>query len=391
VRHFNDWEDQAARPGEDPRRDRRNIGEGSLQVLFRRWKVVLPGAILLAALVLALTPELGPLGGSAPDSGAASASAGGASQALASSVGSAGSQAPGVARAAVPTPTALPTPIPTPTPSAIRPLAIPTMPPVENRLAAPVRKLDAVDPRPTTDHVVVVDGATGAVLYGENAFEPIAPASLTKIMTAILGLEYGILDEPVKIDVVAATMTESTLMGLEPWFDVTMEDLLYGLMLPSGNDAALAIGRHISGSDAAFAELMNQKAEWLGLESTHFVNPHGLDEPRHYSSPYDMVMMARYAMQYPKFREIVVAPSYNISRSNIAYTIYNLNPLLGAHPDADGVKTGFTDDAGRALVGTAERNGHRVYVAFMRSEYGTAYDGRLLLDWAFNSFIWPDD
>jgi serine-type D-Ala-D-Ala carboxypeptidase (penicillin-binding protein 5/6) len=265
------------------------------------------------------------------------------------------------------------------------------MPPVQDRLAAPVRKPDAVNPEPTTDHVVVVDGASGAVLYAENAFEPVAPASLTKIMTAILGLEYGILDQPVKIDVVAATMTESTLMGLEPWFDVTMEDLLYGLMLPSGNDAALAIGRHVSGSDAAFAELMNQKAEWLGLKSTHFVNPHGLDAPRHYSSPYDMVVMARYAMQYPKFREIVAAPSYAISRSNIAYTVYNLNPLLGAFPEADGVKTGFTDDAGRALVGTAERNGHRLYVAFMRSDAGTAYDGRLLLEWAFNSFTWPDD
>jgi D-alanyl-D-alanine carboxypeptidase len=398
VRQFNDWDDQATRPAAYSRHDRRDVaGEGSIQVLLRRWKIVLPGAILLAALILVVFPDSNPLEGSGSSSPAgqaqqgnvAAAPTGSGSQAPAAGTGPAAAQSAN--RPAQPAPTAAPTVVPTPTPSAIRPLAMPTMPPVENRPAPPVPKPGITDPSPTTDHVVVVDGASGAVLYGKNAFQPIAPASLTKIMTAILGLEYGVLDEPVKIDVVAATMTESTLMGLEPWFDVTMEDLLYGLMLPSGNDAALAIGRHVSGSDAAFAELMNQKAEWLGLQSTHFANPHGLDEPRHYSSPYDMVVMARYGMQYPKFREIVAAPRYDISRSNIAYTIYNLNPLLSALAEADGVKTGFTDDAGRALVGTAVRDGHRVYVAFMRSDAGTAYDGRLLLEWAFNSFIWPDD
>jgi len=138
-------------------------------------------------------------------------------------------------------------------------------------------------------------------------------------------------------------------------------------------------------------ELMNEKARWLGLNNTHFADPHGLDAPDHYSSPADMVEMARYAMQYPEFRQIVRSKSYDIQESNISYTIFNVNPLLGEYPGLDGVKTGFTDDAGKALVATAVRNGHRVYVAYMRSQDGAMADGTLLLDWAFDSFIWPQD
>jgi D-alanyl-D-alanine carboxypeptidase len=237
--------------------------------------------------------------------------------------------------------------------------------------------------------VIVVDGDSGTILFQRNAFDPIAPASLTKIMTAILGIEYGNLSEHVHVDVDAQSLTDSTVMGLEPWFDVTLEDILYGLMLPSGNDAALAIARYVSGSDAAFVQLMNQKASWLGLRATHFANPHGLDDPDHYSSPYDMVVMARYGMQYPTFRKLAAARWYNIRESNISYTITNLNPLLGTYPGADGVKIGYTENAGRSIVATAVRNGHRVYVAFMKSEAGLVPDATTLLDWAFNSFTWP--
>lgn len=261
---------------------------------------------------------------------------------------------------------------------------------VANWAPPPERKAGTADPNPSTWHVVVVDGDSGAILFERNAFEPIAPASLTKIMTALLAIEQGNLADKVKVDVDARTMVDSTVMGLEPWFDVTLEDLLYGIMLPSGNDAALAIGRHVAGSDAAFARMMNDKASWLGLYATQFQNPHGLDEPGHYSCPYDMAMMARHAMQYPEFRKLAAARSYDVRGSNIGYTIYNLNPILNSYPGADGVKVGYTDDAGRSIVASAMRDGRRVYVAFMRSEAGLVADTTLLLDWAFGSFAWPD-
>ncbi len=284
---------------------------------------------------------------------------------------------------------ATPAATPTPTPSAIRPLAAPTAPPVVATAPAPVRKPGAPDPNPSTNHVIVVDGDSGAILFERNPYERVAPASLTKIMTAILGIEYGNLSEHVHTDVDARTLGDSTVMGLEPWFDVTLQDILYGLMLPSGNDAALAIARYVSGSDEAFVTLMNEKAAWLGLKNTHFANPHGLDNPDHYSSPFDMVVMARYGMQYPVFRKLAAARSYDIRESNISYTIYNLNPLLGNYPGADGVKIGYTDNAGRSIVATAVRNGHRVYVAFMRGKDALAPMASGLLDWAFNSFEWP--
>jgi len=280
------------------------------------------------------------------------------------------------------------TPTPAPTPCCIRPLVAPTAPPVDHLGRGPTRKPGTPDPNPSTWHVIVVDGDSGAVLFNRNGYDPIAPASLTKIMTAILGIEHGNPKEHVKVNVSAKDFQDSTLMGLEPWFDVTLEDLLYGLMLPSGNDAAVAIARYVAGSEGVFVQLMNQKAAELGLKSTHFANPHGLDMPDHYSSPYDMVTMARYAMQYPLFRELAAAKSYTISESNIAYTIENLNPVLWAYPGADGVKIGFTDNSGKSIVASATRNGHRVYVAFMRSEAGLVPDTVALFDWAFSSFEW---
>ncbi len=291
-------------------------------------------------------------------------------------------------RQATPAPQPRPTPAPTPDP-AIRPLSIPMAPPIIDYGPAPVRKPGTPDPDITTDHVIVVDGDSGAVLFQRNAYQPIAPASLTKIMTAILGIEHGRLSDKVKVDVDAGSMAGSSLMGLEPWFDVTFQDLLYGLMLASGNDAALAIGRYVATTDEKFVKLMNEKARSLGLRCTRFANPHGLDAPGHYSCPADMVTMSRYAMQYPEFRKVVATRSYEVLGSNIDYTIDNLNPILNAYPGADGVKTGDTDNAGKCLVATASENGHRIYVAFMRSEAGTAYDGARLLNWAFNSFEWP--
>ncbi|HEX2924399.1 MAG TPA: D-alanyl-D-alanine carboxypeptidase family protein, partial [Chloroflexota bacterium] len=283
--------------------------------------------------------------------------------------------------------TAVP-PTPTPTPSTIRPFAVATARPVAKGPIIPSRKQGTPDPSPTTDHVIVVDGTSGEILFQRNAFEPIAPSSLTKIMTAILGIEHGPLSNFVPIDVNARDFSDSTVMGLEPGLHLTMRDLLYGLMLPSGNDAAVAIARYVAGNEDTFVWLMNVKAKELGLHCTHFANPHGLDNPDHYSCPADMVTMARYGMQYEEFQKLAAAKTYDIRQDNISYTVSNLNPLLWSYPGADGVKIGYTDNSGRSMVASATKNGHRVYVAFMRSEAGLGPETTALMDWAFSSFDW---
>jgi serine-type D-Ala-D-Ala carboxypeptidase (penicillin-binding protein 5/6) len=174
--------------------------------------------------------------------------------------------------------------------------------------AAPVFRGGAAAPAVAAVAAVVVDEASGAVLYSKDAYAALAPASLTKIATAVLVLEKGDLDREVTVDVDSRQMPGSSLMGLLPGDRFTIRDLLYGLMLPSGNDAALALARATSGSDAAFVVEMNALMERLGLYTTHYANPHGLGAPNHMTSAYDLAMLSRYAMMIPGFKEIVTAP-----------------------------------------------------------------------------------
>jgi serine-type D-Ala-D-Ala carboxypeptidase (penicillin-binding protein 5/6) len=212
----------------------------------------------------------------------------------------------------------------------------------------------------------------------------VAPASLTKILTAIVAIEHGKPQDKVRVDIDSRTMWDSTVMGLQPGDVVSLETLLYGLMLPSGNDAALAIGRYIGGSDDGFIELMNERARTLGLEDTQVRNPHGLDEPGHYSSPYDLATMARHGMQDPLFYNLSSTRNWHAE----GFDLWNLNRLLGQYPGADGVKVGYTDDAGRCIVSSATRNGHRVLVTLIRS-HDPVGESRMLLDYAFQNFRWP--
>ncbi|MBA2450833.1 MAG: D-alanyl-D-alanine carboxypeptidase [Chloroflexi bacterium] len=237
---------------------------------------------------------------------------------------------------------------------------------------------------PTAELAVVLDGDSGAILYGKNAHGQVAPASLTKILTAIVAIEHGKPQDKVRIDIDSRTMWDSTVMGLQPGDVISLETLLYGLMLPSGNDAALAIGRYISGSDDRFVELMNGRARTLGLEDTQIRNPHGLDEPGHYSSPYDLATMARHGMQDPLFYHLSATRNWHAE----GFDLWNLNRLLGQYPGADGVKVGYTDDAGRCIVSSATRNGHRVFVSLIRS-HDPVGESRMLLDYAFQNFRWP--
>ncbi|MFN0074605.1 MAG: D-alanyl-D-alanine carboxypeptidase family protein [Chloroflexota bacterium] len=233
---------------------------------------------------------------------------------------------------------------------------------------------------------VVLDGQTGAVLFGKNARRRMAMASCTKMITAIIALERGRLDDRVTVDVDGLKMAiemESTIMGLKVGDTLTLETLLYGLMLPSGNDAAVAIARHIAGSEAQFVDLMNAKVRELGLEDTHFKNSHGLDASGHYSTPYDQASIARYGMTNPVFARLAAAREY----AGDGYQLWNTNRLLWNYPGADGVKPGFTDDAGSALVASATRDGHRIITAVIKAN-SAAIDSVPLLDWAFRSFRW---
>lgn len=236
--------------------------------------------------------------------------------------------------------------------------------------------------------VAIIDGASGKALYTRNAHQRLAPASVTKIMTAILAIENGHLGDYVQIKVNGYAMPGSSIMGIYPGEVLTLEDLLYGLLLPSGNDAALAIAQHVGGSVERFVQMMNEKAAKLGLADTHFVNPHGLDEDGHYSSAYDLAMLGRYAMNNPTFAKIVGTKTY-VARGRTTYTLVNGNRLLGQYEGVDGVKTGFTDNAGQSYVASVTRNGHRVFVGLIKST-DRYTDARRLFDYAFANFVWMD-
>jgi D-alanyl-D-alanine carboxypeptidase (penicillin-binding protein 5/6) len=261
------------------------------------------------------------------------------------------------------------------------PMATPTVPP-----PALVREVEP--PRISADMAVVIDEASGSILYGRNEHQEVPPASLTKIVTAMVALDRSSPTARVSTDVDSRVMWDSTVMGLVPGEEVSMEDLLYGIMLPSGNDAAIAIARHIAGTEAAFAELMNAKVRELGLQHTRFVNSHGLEEPGHYSSAYDMAMLSRAAMRRPYFRRLAVAKEWNASGLLRSYRLVNLNRLLWQYPGADGVKIGYEDTAINTMVVSAVRDGHRIYASFMRSTRRDA-DGTALLNYAFDAYAWP--
>src|SRR5579875_1725813 len=243
--------------------------------------------------------------------------------------------------------------------------------------APPVQVRALPTPAITAEMAVIVDEASGAVLWGHDEHREVAPASLTKIVTAMVAIERGDPQARVPIDVDSRVMWDSTVMGLRPGEEVSLEDLLYGLMLPSGNDAALAIARYIAGSDEQFVELMNARVRALGLQHTQFRNPHGLDAEGHYSSPYDMAMLAREAMRDPLFQRLAATKEWQCSGLLQSYHLVNLNRLLWRYPDA-----------GRTMVASATRDGHRVYASFMRS-HDLVRDGTALLDYAFAAYAWP--
>ena len=207
----------------------------------------------------------------------------------------------------------------------------------------------------TSRIALIYDRASGKILYEKNGNKQTPMASTTKIMTAIVVLENANLKDEVTIDSKAASVGGSRL-GLKKNDKITVNDLLYGLMLRSGNDAAVALATHVGGSVEGFAELMNKKAEELGLVNSHFVVPHGLDNDGHYTTAFELAKMADYALKIDKFKEIVGCKIATIYINGYAKTINNTNKLLGSVSGVYGVKTGFTNGAGRCLVTACKRD-----------------------------------
>lgn len=241
-------------------------------------------------------------------------------------------------------------------------------------------------PDVTAPSYLVVEADSGRVLLAHGSLQRRAPASLTKVMTALLVLERGNLDDLITVDhaINALENTGSTVMGLEPGEQITVRDLLYGLMLPSGNDAAIALARYIAPNEAAFVALMNRRAMELGMKDTRFANAHGLDANNHYSTAYDLALLTRHAMTVPDFRALAATPVWTAEGRKHTYEMTNYNRLLGSYNGADGVKIGFTDAAAETLIGSVVREGRRLLVVVLGSNQRIA-DATMLLDRGFGA------
>jgi len=228
--------------------------------------------------------------------------------------------------------------------------------------------------------MILVYADTGEVLFEQNADEQMLIASVTKIMTALVVLRNCELDEQVEI-IWDDVQVEGSSMYIKPGETYTVEELLYGMMLASGNDAALALARHCAGSINAFAEKMNALAQSLGMTNSAFENPHGLDGKSQYSTARDLAVLTAEAMRNKAFEKIVSTRSVSIQ--NKSYV--NHNKLLNSYEGCLGVKTGYTMAAGRSLVSCAERNGLRLICVTLGDpdDWGDHSD---LYDWAFDNY-----
>lgn len=230
---------------------------------------------------------------------------------------------------------------------------------------------------------IVMDARTGAILYEKNAFRQMDPASITKVMTALLVLRTGGLSRRVTISPLAA-QTVGSRLHIRSGQRYTVRDLLKGLLMRSGNDAAVALAEAEAGSVTRFVARMNMTAQELGAFNTAFENPNGLTAPGHYSTAYDLALIARAALKNPVFRQIVSSREDRVTElgGRRVRLIHNTNQLLYGFPGADGVKTGTTNAAGKCLAASATRNGQQLISVVLNSPNRWG-DSARLLNWGF--------
>lgn len=246
---------------------------------------------------------------------------------------------------------------------------------------------------------ILIEASTGEVIFEKNADEMMFPASTTKILTTLLGIELGDMNATVTLDTVAANIpSDSSTIPLSVGETINFQDLLYATMVRSGNEGANLIAQTVSGSIGAFVDLMNQTAQMLGCTSTHFANANGLHDDYHYTTARDMSKIARTAMQNETFRNIVKTYSYRLPRSNLQRSrviIGNSDNWLNPseeneyfYPNATGIKTGYHARAGYCYVGSAERDGvSLISVLFYTSRSGRWTDSKKLMEYGFSQFV----
>jgi len=233
-------------------------------------------------------------------------------------------------------------------------------------------------------NAAVLEASCGQLIYGLRQDERRAPASIAKIVTAMVVAEQARMTDRVDVKVSGwelAMKDGSSTAGLEAGQNVAVEDLLYGLMLPSGNDAALALADHLGGTQT-FVAAMNERVRRLGLENSAFANPDGRDAPGQYTSALDMTLLGRELMKDPALRTIAGTKTIPAKWDN--HTLWNKNYLVYGYPGANGIKFGYTEGANETVVGSAVRNDRELYVTVLSSDF--AYlDAVKLLNWAFTN------
>ncbi|MDD2497998.1 MAG: D-alanyl-D-alanine carboxypeptidase [Desulfitobacteriaceae bacterium] len=243
------------------------------------------------------------------------------------------------------------------------------------------------DPEINAKSAILIEAETGRVLFEKKSHEQLPIASTTKITTALITLEREKnLQKKVRVPADFINPGEAGIW-LEPGERHTLEDLLYALLLRSANDAAAVIAAAVGGSEADFIQLMNDKVRELGLKDTHYVNPHGLHDEDHYSSAYDLAMITREALTYEEFRKVIMTDRHILPWPGHEYSrvVHNRNNLLDTFDGADGVKTGYTSQAGSCLVGSATRNGMQLIAVVLHSD-GMYDDTAKLLEYGFKNY-----
>lgn len=271
-------------------------------------------------------------------------------------------------------------------PRSLTVIAVPPPPPVSKfifpsttPLLTPKSK-DLPLPDVSAEHFMILDRDSKQVMYQKDADDPVPPASTTKIMTALIALDAFPLTRQMTV---AQEYTDGQVIGFKPGETLTVEQLLYALLVQSGNDAAEILAENYPGGRPEFVAAMNSKAAALHLTHTAFTNPTGLDEVDHYSSAADLARLADVAMDNPEFARIVGTENAVLPGNHV---LTNLNQLLGKVPGVLGIKTGFTDNAGQALV-TLVNRGHSIILVVLKSTDRFS-DTQKLIDWSYSNFTW---
>lgn len=242
-----------------------------------------------------------------------------------------------------------------------------------------------------SESAVVIDSESGRVLFEKNAYEKRPMASTTKIMTLIVALENGDLNKKVKVSK-RASQAPNVQMHIKEGEEILLRDLLYPLMLESSNDCAIAVAEGVAGSVEDFATLMNKKAKEIGANNTNFVNPNGLDSDEHYSTAYDMALIANYGLKNSEFVKIINTKSYSFKTDTASYSVNNKNRLLNSYQGGNGFKTGYTNKASNCFVGGAKKGDTQLISTVLCAGWGKVgreakwTDTYKLLDYGFNNY-----